>query len=130
MAAEMTWGGLLGQTRFLLQDEDSSRYRYPDDKLLAGCHMACLTMKQVRPDIFYGQYLFSGTEGPCFPAPPYTDEEMTEIKATSAPFPSIYYQPAILFITGWAEIINEEFTGGDRAAALISSFKNQLMRAA
>ena len=129
MASTMTWGELLSQARYLLQDTDDSRYRFPDDKLLTACHFACLTMKQVRPDLAFGRYLPTGEASICFPAPPYTEADITTIKTEAAPFPEIYIQPVVLFVAGFSEIINEEFTGSDRAASMLSSFKSQLMKA-
>lgn len=129
MADTLTWGELVGQARFLLQDRDDSRYRYSDEQLLSACHLACLTAKQVRPDIFFGAYSLVGSASPCFPAPPYSASQITSLKATAAPFPDIYQQPAILFIAGYAELTNEEFAGTDRAAALLTSFRTQLTRA-
>lgn len=129
LATNMTWGELLAQARFLLNDKQSTRYRYSDETLLAACHFACLTMKQVRPDILVGRYLASGAASACFPPPPYEAADIDTIKVQLAPFPEIYHQPAVLFIAGYSELINEEFSGADRAAALLSGFKTQLMKA-
>ncbi len=129
MADSLTWGELIAQARFLLQDRDSDRYRYSDENLLAACHLACLTVKQIRPDIFFDTYRLSGENSPCFPAPPYDDAATrATLMATTSPMPDIYQQPTILFITGYAELVNEEFAGTDRASSLLSSFKAQLVK--
>lgn len=125
----MTWGELIGQARFLLQDTVADRYRYSDENLLAACHLACLTARQIRPDLFFGRVLDEGVRSPCFPPPPYDSKRIPEFFALPAPLPEIYHQPVIFFITGYAEIINEEFSGNERAASLLASFKSQLMRA-
>lgn len=126
----MTWGELIAQARFLLQDLRENEYRYSDENLLAACHLACTTAKQIRPDLFYGKNLLTGDDSPCFPPPPYDGADIPAIKALTSPFPENYVQPVILFMTGYAEVVNEEFSDGSRATSLLSSFKNQLSRVA
>ena len=127
----MTWGELITQARFLLQDTVAERYRYSDENLLAACYLACTSAKQIRPDIFFGKVLLEGDYSPCFPGPPYADASVVAAaKATAAPLPEIYHQPTILFIAGYAEVVNEEFTGTDRAASLLATFRSQLLKGA
>lgn len=126
----MTWEELTNQARVLLQDLDSDRYRFSDENLIAACHLACTTAKQIRPDLFYGQILFEGEHSPCFPGPPYDDATLAKAKAATVPVSESYHQPFIWFVAGYAEIINEEFTGADRSAALLNGFRTQLLRGA
>ena len=124
-----TWGDLIDQARFLLQDTVESRYRYANEQLLAACHLACLTTKAVRPDLFFGRSLAEGSAGGCFPAPPYEESQYATYRAYPAPVAEIYHQPFIFFIAGYVEIVNEEYTGADRAGALLASFRRQLLQA-
>ena len=112
--AKKTIGDCIGEARVLLQD-NYTPYRYSDDELIDAFNNALYEIKRLRPDAYLGGY---GTDLTIY---------TTADTATEVPFPAIFFQPTVLYITGYAELRDDEFTIDQRAAILLRSFAGQLV---
>lgn len=104
---------LLADVRVLLQDNDEP-YRYKTDELIDHLNSGIYELKRLRPDVYLSTLntdLFQ-----------YSDATLD----TNLPFGDIYYQPMVLFVTGYAELRDDEFTVDGRAGLFLQSFAGQL----
>lgn len=113
-----TVGDVISDARALLQDTYSSGYRYSTADLYAYLNTALLEMRRVRPDIFrsyIGQVTPSFQEG---------DE--------AEPFPvsELFFSPVVFYVTGFAELRDDEFTVDARAITLMNQFVAKLVTVA
>lgn len=106
---------LIGRARVLLQDTVAP-YRYPDTDLINGLNEACIEAKRIRPDMFLRTYGMSTI--PSFAAP---GDSLT------GKIPEEFRTAFIYYVTGNAQLRDEEDTSDQRAASLLSKFVAQLM---
>jgi len=112
--AKRTVGDVIKRSRDILQDTVSEEYRYTDDSLVGIFNDSIAEIKRLRPDAFiYGEDL-----------PSFTASEF----ASDFPLAEIFFQPAVYFIAGQAELRDDEFTVENRAMTLLSQFSNMLVR--
>lgn len=111
--AKKTIGDCVSEVRSLLQDTVDP-YRYPTADLYALFTNATYEIKRLRPDFYIGAY---GQDLPI-----YTESD----SATEVPFAMICFQPVVHFITGTAELRDDEFTVDNRAGVLLQAFTRQL----
>ncbi|MDX1297291.1 MAG: hypothetical protein R3260_03485 [Pseudomonas sp.] len=111
--AKKTIGDCIGDARTILQDK-STPYRYTDDELYSAFNNGLNELKRLRPDAFVGSY---GTDLTI-----YTSSD----SATELPVAMIFFQPLVYFVTGFAELRDDEFAVEGRAAILLRSFSAQL----
>jgi len=76
-------------------------------------------LKRLRPDIWLSSLTFPVTD-----LPRYVDDPVD--LATALPFNTMFYQPLVLYVAGYAELRDDEFTQDARAATLLKSFAVQL----
>ena len=114
--AKRTISELLSQVRYILQDTVATSYRYPDADLLAHFNSAIYELKRLRPDVWLGLY---GEDLPMY-------STAYDLTTTEIPFPSIFFQPVVLFVAGYAELRDDEFTVDNRAVGLVRSFSQQI----
>jgi hypothetical protein len=111
--AKRTINDVLEQSRILLQDEVEP-YRYKDAQLLDFFNSSLYELKRLRPDAWLGQY--------------NTDLKLYTISDlnTEIPFGSIYFQPVVMYVTGYAELRDDEFAIDGRSATLLTAFARQI----
>ena len=111
--AKRTIADVFDQVRYMLQDRVVP-YRYPDADLIDHFNSSLYELKRVRPDAYIGAY---GVDLSL-----YTTADM----AVEVPFSSIFFQPVVLFVTGYAELRDDEFAVDGRAVGLIGAFSAML----
>jgi len=98
------------ETRTLLQD-NVPPYRYTDLELLSALNMGMLQARKLRADLFLGV-----TTVPTY----------VTVDATAVAMDQQYRTPFIYFMTGHAQLRDEEDTVDSRAAGFIGKFTAQL----
>ena len=111
--AKRTVKNCIDQVRNILQDEIDP-YRYATSQLLEYFNNGQYELKRIRPDVWLGGYGVDLTL--------YTESDYD----TEIPFASTFFQPMVLFIAGYAELRDDEFTTDARAATLLTAFSRQL----
>lgn len=120
-----TYQDVVTEARVLLQDTDSTGYRYSDTVLLAIYNRALQSLGRVRPDAFYNFYTdLSGTNVP----------ELVESGAGAGQvdwtdtfgLEMQFFQPLISYVVGMAEIIDDEYSEDGRAALMLQAFKSEV----
>ena len=105
----------IDETRRILQDV-AEPHRYTDDDLLAILNNGIYEFKRLRPDAWLGQL---DTD-----LPQFTDDPAD--LATPLPFNTMFFAPLIYYMTGYAELSDDEYAVDGRAATLLRTFSNQL----
>jgi len=100
------------ETRTLLQDVIAP-YRYSDPELLSTLNMGLMAAYRIRADLFMGL--------PSSSIPSFTVNDTTAV-----PFDAMYRTALVHYMTGHAQLRDEEDTQDSRAAALMASFKATL----
>lgn len=108
-----TISDIVESSREILQDE-TVPYRYSDDRLVRTYNGALREAFRIRPDLFLGV---------SYVIPTYTTSDV----ATDLVIEEQYYNAVVDFIVGWVELSDDEFTLDQRAAALLTAFRNQLV---
>lgn len=134
-----TWQNVVDEARVILQDVDSP-HRYTDTALLAKLNRGLQELGRLRPDAFWE--LFDGEDiivpevVTVDPDPEEQDGDEDEADpiedgqiALSASFniPMMFYSPLVYFLTGSAELVDDEFTEDGRAMMLLSQFKQMVV---
>lgn len=114
MASVFTLEYTLKMARVLLQDAEKERYS--DAELLDSLNMAITEMQRIRPDI---PALFQPIQG--FP---WTTTSLNQ--GNLLPVDGKYFSPLVSFVTGWAELRDDEFATDNRAVTLLTRFQSQL----
>lgn len=104
----------IGRCRIQLQDLIEP-YRFSDDDLVDYLNEAMMVARRVRPDLFVGRFRLS--------FPDYSAGAMTE----TVPVDAMYRPPFIHYISGMAQLEDQEDTEDARAVALTTKFSTQLV---
>lgn len=115
MAALQTVGDYLTESRRLLQDQVEP-FRYPDDDLVDALNIGLLEARRLRPDLFL----------PLFDVP-WFDPTGTIDKTAQVTLDPMYRGPLVFYITGRAQLRDDEPTVDTRAAGLLQKFTAQLL---
>jgi hypothetical protein len=105
------------QARKILQDE-MEPYRYPTSDLLTYLNNSMYELKRIRPDAWINTL---NTDLPMY------SDNATDL-ATDLPFNGIFFQPTVMYMAGYAELRDDEYTQDSRAAILMQSFITSLTR--
>lgn len=120
-----TYQDVVTEARVLLQDTDSTSYRYSDEKLIAIYNRALTALGRIRPDAFYDLYSNGSLN-----VPELTDQTpgagQTSWTDTFG-LEQQFFNPLISYIVGIAEIVDDEYSEDGRAAMLLSSFRSEVM---
>lgn len=104
---------IIAAARDLLQDTLSGLYRYSDDSLIRALNLALPEARRIRPDLFFG-----------------TLDALPVVTALNLATPLTladqYKMPFVLFVTGFAELRDDQFTNDGRAGTLLARFSTQL----
>lgn len=106
---------IINGARRILNDEVAP-YRNSQDDLLSFLNNGLWELKRLRPDAWLGYF---GKD-----LPEYADNP-TDL-AVQIPINPVFYQQLIYFITGYAELKDDEFTIDNRAAILLQAFGSNL----
>lgn len=102
----------VNEVRDILQDTDADNYRYSDASLVRYLNNAFYEVRRLRPDMF-----IFGAEIPEFTAVQFDQPY---------PLPAATFQAVVYFITGNAELRDDEFAVDGRAMTLIKNFRIML----
>lgn len=111
MAMLDTVADYVRETRTLLQDQVIP-YRYTDPELLSALNLGMLAARKLRSDLFLG----------VASVPAYSAVDTTPVAMDQQ-----YRLPFVYFMTGHAQLRDEEDTQDARAAAFIGKFTAQLL---
>lgn len=103
------------ESRFILQDTVEP-YRYPTADLIRYLNNGLYALKRLRPDAFLGYYNRD--------LPQFSDTPVS--LAEKLPFATIFFDPIVMYMSGFAELRDDEFTVDQRAGILLQSFAAQL----
>lgn len=103
---------VITRVREVLQDADGARYT--DLELCAHCVDAIQQARSVRPDLFIGQY-----------AAPLPD---VLVPADPLPLPDQLFAAVGYYVSGNAELRDDEFAVDGRAATLSKAYTQKLMQ--
>lgn len=93
--------------------KDAAKVRWPDAKLLVYYNQAIMFALDKRPDLFVGQYT----------ALPVGED----VLGTAFRLPPRYLQAVADWITGHADMEQDEAASAQRAGAVLQKFSQQLM---
>lgn len=105
---------MLDRVREILQDADGTRY--PQAQLLGYMGDAVIEARSIRPDLFIGRF--------DVPIADVTDP------AAAFPLPDQFFPAVCFYVSGRAELRDDEFAVDGRAAMLLSTFGKKLIAGA
>lgn len=121
-----TFQTCIAEARELLQDTDTDQRRYTDATLLGLVNRGIQEISRIRPDLTYSSYANNSLEVP---------EIVTSMAAAGQlhwtarwPWELWFYNRLVDYIVGVAEIMDDEYTTDGRAALLLQTFRNSLIR--
>lgn len=120
-----TYEDILLESRVLLQDTDSSSYRYSTADLIAILNRGLQVIARIRPDACYDLFADNSLEVP----------ELVEsspgsgqiIYTANFGFEMQFFTPLVSYVTGLAELVDDEYAADGRAAMLLSAFKMEVV---
>lgn len=104
---------IISIAREILKDEESEEYRYTDAQLLRAINVCVGEAYNIRPDAF--RVVKDGL-------PYWTESDLD----TEFPLPMNFFSPFCMFVAGFAELRNDEFTDDKRSRMLIGKFREDL----
>jgi len=120
-----TYQNLITESRELLQDTDVDVQRYTNSTLLNILNRGLQDLARMRPDAFYDFFSANSLNVieivESAPTPPqviWTDPVGIEMQ---------FYSPLVGYVTGVAEITDDEYTVDGRAALLLGQFRNSVI---
>jgi hypothetical protein len=120
-----TYQNLVTEARELLQDTDTDVQRFTDSTLLNILNRGLQDLGRMRPDAFYDLFatnslnVFEVVEsGAVSPQVNWTDVVGIEM---------MFYPPLVAYLTGVAEITDDEYTTDGRAALLLQQFRGTVL---
>jgi hypothetical protein len=114
-----TYQNAIDEARELLQDT-LEPYRYGDPTLLNKLNRGLQELARIRPDAFWAQFNTGSGE---IDVP---EIESGDLGDDFEP-PMQFFAPIVYFITGSAELIDDEFVTDGRAMTLLAGFKQQVI---
>lgn len=104
----------IAAARVLLQDTDSTAYRYLDTELVNALNMGILEARRLRPDLFFS---YLGTSLPSY---------STASLGASVAIDAQYRVAFVYYMCGQAQLRDEENTQDARSAVFLNKFVAQL----
>lgn len=116
-----TFQDIVTESRVLLKDSDATGYRYPNTDLIAILNRALQALARIRPDACFDLYAANSLnvpevveESPSAGQVLWTDNFTLEMQ---------FFNALVHYVTGMAEIVDDEYTNDGRAALLLGQFK-------
>jgi hypothetical protein len=113
-----TYQNLVDEAREILQDTDAEAYRWTTDTLRNKLNRGLQELGRLRPDAFYATFAVDDIV-----VPEVEDADLTD----SFPLSMQFYPPLVYWVTGSAELIEDEFTNDARAGILLAQFKQMIL---
>lgn len=120
-----TYQDVVTEARVLLQDTESSAYRYSDTVLLAILNRALRSLATIRPDACYDLFSANSLNVPELVESAPGSGQVAWTDAFGLEFQ--FFNPLVHYVTGVAEIVDDEYTADGRAALLLNEFKRSLL---
>lgn len=133
-----TYQNIVDEARVLLQDT-LVPFRYSNAVLLAKLNRALQEAGRVRPDAFWDRF-DTDTADIIVPevvdTDPDPDDDVDDVDviedgqvalADNFDLPMQFYSALVYFVTGSAEIVDDEYADDGRASMLMAQFKSQLV---
>lgn len=116
-----TYEDVVTEARVLLQDNESGSYRYSNATLIDMLNRGLQALARIRPDAFYDLYDNNSLGVP----------ELVEtapgagqtVWTTTFGIELQFFNPLVHYVTGMAEIVDDEYSQDGRAAMLLGQFK-------
>ena len=120
-----TYEDVIIEARVLLQDTDSSNYRWSNTVLIAILNRAIQALARIRPDACYDLYDNNSLNAP----------ELVESSPGSGQtvwnsafgFEMQFFNPLVHYTVGMAEVVDDEYTEDGRAGLLLGQFKANIL---
>lgn len=119
-----TMDDLVVEVRAILNDL-SVPYRYPNTQIIQITNTALREVYRLRPDAYIGNFIAGQLSSNL--ANTYSVSDLGLTPAT--PFPlddRLFFGPIVFYVAGRIEIEDDEFADDQRAAILMTAFKQQL----
>lgn len=110
-----TVGDAIDQARTLLHDRNAQLYRYSTADLVAYLNNGLLEARRVRPDLFRA-YIGQSV-------PQFTTADLLE----EFPIDPMFFPQLVFYITGFAELRDDEFAVDNRAVTLMTQFTTKML---
>lgn len=120
-----TYENLITEARELLKDTDTDLRRFTDSTLLNILNRGLQDLGRMRPDAFYDTYAANFLNVP----------EIVEAGAgagqidwdTTVGIEMMFYPPLVAYVTGVAEVTDDEYTVDGRAALMLNQFRGTVL---
>lgn len=120
-----TYETLVTESRELLQDTDTDVQRYADSTLLNILNRGLQDLGRIRPDAFYDDFLANSLNVPEIVESGAGAGQVNWTDTFGAEMQ--FYAPLVGYVTGVAEITDDEYTTDGRAALLLTMFRNNVI---
>ncbi len=120
-----TYENLLTESRELLQDTDTDVQRYTDTALLNILNRGLQDLGRMRPDAFYDTYAANTLNVPEIVVSGAGAGQINW--DTVVGLEMMFYPPLVAYVTGVAEITDDEYTVDGRAALMIQQFRGTVL---
>lgn len=120
-----TYQDVITEARVLLSDTDVSDPRYSDTNLLAILNRAMNSLARIRPDAFYSFFSANSLNVPQIVASGATAGQAN--LADTFGLENQFFNPLVEYVTGMAEVVDDEYTEDGRAAMLLNNFKTSVV---
>lgn len=120
-----TYEDVVTEARVLLQDTDSTSYRWSDAVLLAIYNRALQALIRIRPDACYDLFTGNSLNVPLLVdgTPGAGETDWADTFALEMQF----FPPLVHYVVGMAEVVDDEYTKDGRAAMLLNQFKASVL---
>lgn len=116
-----TYQDVITEARVLLQDDDSDSYRYSNTVLIAMLNRGLQALARIRPDACFDLYDDNSLNVPeVVESTPGADQTLW---TTSFGIEMQFFNALVNYVTGMAEIVDDEYTVDGRASMLLGQFK-------
>lgn len=116
---------LWAEVRATLNDTQAP-YRYTDALLMQYYNTALREVFRYRPDAYIGNFTSGVLTGAVITS--YYTTDLGQTPAT--PFPlddKLFYSPVVFYVTGRADLTDDEFADNNRAMTLLAAFRSMLI---
>jgi hypothetical protein len=121
-----TYEDLVSEARELLQDTDSTSYRWSNATILNHLNRGLQQLGRIRPDAFYDRY-----DANSLSIPEIVDDDAAVEPlydwATTFQIDMMFYTPLVSYVVGSVEVTDDEFTVDGRAMMLLTAFRNSVL---
>ena len=116
-----TYQDVVTEARVLLQDTDSSSYRHSNTTLIAMLNRGLQALARIRPDACYDLYDNNSLNVPeLVESSPGSGQTLWTV---AFGLEMQFFNALVHYVTGMAEITDDEYTEDGRAAMLLGQFK-------